>query len=138
MYSRKIDLCIKKYAISLSASKSYTDCLKAEIELNSIAGRFKGPPLPNLYINCFGVIPKSTPGKRRLITDLPYLQRSSVNAKGICRITYKGIQKAINKIVRLGMGALMAKLGLCRAYRCFHICESDRYLLEMYWKEIIM
>ena len=40
-----------------------SDYLKAEIELNSIACPFKEPPLPNLHINHFGIIPRSAPGK---------------------------------------------------------------------------
>ena len=36
--------------------------------------------------------------------------------------------------MRLGRGALMAKFDLKGAYRCFPICELDRYLLGMYWE----
>ena len=36
--------------------------------------------------------------------------------------------------MRLSRGALMAKFDLSRAYLCFPICESDRYILGMYWE----
>ena len=48
----------------------------------------------------------------------------SVNEEDIQKITCKGIQKAINKIMRLGRGTLIAKFDLSRAYCCFPICES--------------
>ena len=97
----------------------------------------KEPSLPNLHISRFGVIPKSTPGKLRLLTDLSYRQGSSINNRipmELCCITCKGIQEAIDKIMRFGRGALMAKFDVSRKYRCFPICESVRYLLEMYWE----
>ena len=57
--------------------------------------------MPNLHIDRFGVTPKSTLGKWRLITDLSYPQGSSFNdgiPKELCRINCKGIQEAIDKI----------------------------------------
>ena len=101
----------------------------------------KEPPLPNLHINRFGVIPKSTLGKLRLLTDLAYRQGSSVNdsiPKELCCITCKGIQEAIDKIMRLGRGALLAKFDLSRVCRCFPICESTGTYLKCIGNEIIM
>ena len=71
-------------------TKVISDYLKAEIEVNSIAGPFNEPPLPNLHINRFGIIPRSAPGKWQLITDLSYPQGSSVNdgiPKELCLVT---------------------------------------------------
>ena len=59
-------------------SKVISDYLKAEIEVNSIAGPFKEPLMLSLHINRFSAIPRSTPGKWLLITDLSYLQGLSV------------------------------------------------------------
>lgn len=41
------------------------------VSLGRVAGPFTSPPLPNLHISSFGVIPKrGQPGKWRLIVDL--------------------------------------------------------------------
>ena len=53
--------------------------LKEEINMGSIAGPFTDPPIQDLHINRFGVIPKSAPGKWRLITDLSFPVDGSVN-----------------------------------------------------------
>ena len=44
-----------------------------------MAGPFGSLPFAELQINCFGVIPKSTLGKWRLITDLSFPPEQSVN-----------------------------------------------------------
>ena len=41
--------------------------LTEELKYGSIAGPFESSPIKNLQINRFGVIPKSTPGKWRLV-----------------------------------------------------------------------
>ena len=66
---------------------------------------------------------------------LCYVFWSQVEYGIVCFIYYKGIQEAIDKIMQLDRGALMAKFDLSGpVYRCFPICESDRYFLEMYWE----
>ena len=53
--------------------------LADELEAGAIAGPFLEPPFTGTHINRFGVIPKSTPGKWRLITDLSFPKGKSVN-----------------------------------------------------------
>lgn len=67
--------CVSAYQ-KLEVINAY---IKEEIRYGTIAGPFDNPPIDNLVINRFGVIPKSTPGKWRLITDLSYPLRGSVN-----------------------------------------------------------
>ena len=113
--------------------------IKEEISFGSIAGPFKEAPFKNIHINRFGVIPKSTPGKWRLITDLSCPPGASVNdgiPSDVTHIYCKGIQTAIDKVMRYGKGALMAKFDFKRAYRAFPIRECDRYLLGMFWKDL--
>ena len=111
--------------------------LQNEISLLSIVGPFESPPFPNLHINRFGVIPKSTPGKRSLITDLSFPHGNSVNdgtAEELCHTRCPSIKSAVKKIIKYGKGALMAKFDLSRAYCNIPICEQDRKLLGMRWK----
>lgn len=47
------------------------DYLANEVSLHRVVGLFASPPLPNLHISSFGVIPKrGQPAKWRLIVDL--------------------------------------------------------------------
>ena len=83
-----------------------------EVMLGRVAGPFPSPPLPNLHISSFGVIPKKgQPGKWRLIVDLSSPGGSSVN-DGIdpqeFTLQYIRLDEVIRMVSRYGPGALMA------------------------------
>ena len=128
----------RKNCPSASAQSQVIDeYLKEEILHHSIAGPFRCPPIMNLHINRFGVIPKSTPGKWRLITDLSFPLDGSVNSlipDSAAQVRYIGIQEAIDKLIFLGAGALMAKFDIRRAYRLLPIRTADRVFLGMRWR----
>ena len=68
-----------------------------------------------MQVSPFGVIPKSEPGKWRLIIDLSSPMGGSVNdgiSKEWCSLKYMTIDDVANRVVRLGRGALMAKFDL--------------------------
>ena len=78
------------------------------------SGRVIGPlPLhsvPQLHISSFGVIPKKTPGKWRLIVDLSAPEGSSVNDgvdEKYCSLHYISVDNAAEAIVANGRGALL-------------------------------
>ncbi len=111
--------------------------LKEEMQFGAIAGPFQSSPIEGLIINRFGVIPKTTPGKWRLITDLSYPHGESVNdliADEEAAVCYEGIPNAISNIMRLGKAAFMAKFDLRRAYRILPVREMDRKFLGMKWR----
>ena len=55
--------------------------LANEVSRGRVAGPFNSPPLPNLQVSSFGVIPKQgQPGKWRLIVDLSSPEGSSINS----------------------------------------------------------
>ena len=100
--------------------------------------RFASPPLGNLHINRFGVIPKSIPGKWRLKADLSFPQENSVNSRisdEYARVSYVGVPAAESKIMALGKGVLMAKFDLRRAYRLLPVHVEDRHFLGMRWRD---
>ena len=108
-----------------------------ELSFNSIAGPFDSPPCEAQHVNRFGVIPKSTPGKFRLITDLSFPRGGSVNdliPDSEAAVSYVGIPEAISSIMQLGPGTLLAKFDIQRAYRLLPVCPAQRYLLGMCWK----
>ena len=91
---------------------------------------------PDIIDNYLIVIPKSEPGKWRLITDLSFPRKGSVNG-GISdknsSVSYVGILDAISKVLNLGRGAVMAKFDIKRAYRLLPIHHEDRRFLGMKW-----
>ena len=103
-----------------------------------MAGPFESPPVPNLQVSSFGVIPKKgQPGKWRLIVDLSSPGGASVN-DGInpddFTLHYITVDQIIRLVSRLGKGALMAKFDVESAYRNVPVHPSDRYLLGMKWR----
>ena len=61
-------------------------------EVSGIFGPFPKGAIPNLQINCMGVVPKGhTPGKWRMITDLSFPDGASVNDRKdpqLCSLQY--------------------------------------------------
>ena len=103
------------------------------------AGRIVGPlPLQEfsfVQISPFGVIPKSTPGKWRLILDLSSPHGKSVNDeidKRLCSLTYTKVDEVANYVLQKGRGTLLAKI---EAYRIVPVHPQDRVLLGMRWDE---
>eukprot|EP00795_Rhopilema_esculentum_P014765 gene14765-5872_t len=95
------------------------------------------PPYSDLHVNRFGVIPKSTPGTFRLITDLSFPPCCSVNdliPDSQAEVSYTGIPEAIDLIMPLGKGALLAKFDIRRAYRLLPVKSQQRHMLGMQWQ----
>ena len=112
--------------------------LANEVSRGRVAGPFNSPPLPNLQVSSFGVIPKrGQPGKWRLIVDLSSPEGSSVN-DGInaeeFTLHYITVDQIIHLVSQFGRGALMAKFDVESAYRNVPVHPSDRYLLGMKWR----
>jgi len=114
--------------------------LANEVALGRVAGPFHSPPLPNLHINSFGVIPKKgQPNKWRLILDMSSPLGSSVN-KGInpndYPLQYIRVNDNIKMVSKFGQGAHMAKFDVEAAYRNLAVHPSDRYLIGMKWRSM--
>ena len=103
-----------------------------------LLGPYDRSRFPYVHISPFGVIPKSEPGKWRLILDLSSPVGSSVNDgidKELCSLSYMSIDDVAARVVRLGRGALMAKFDLKSAYWNIPVHPDDRWLLGMVWEE---
>lgn len=114
--------------------------LANEVALGRVAGPFHSPPLPNLHINSFGVIPKKgQPNKWRLILDMSSPLGSSVN-EGInpndYPLQYIRVDDIIKMVSKFGQGALMAKFDVEAAYRNLAVHPTDRYLIGMNWRSM--
>ena len=79
--------------------------LDKELKLGRIAGPFKDPPLHNLRVSPLGLVPKSTPGKFRLIHHLSWPDQSSVNdgiEPSLCKVRYTSFDEAVKRIAGFG------------------------------------
>ena len=78
--ARKLKHARKNKPSAFQNPKVIDDYLATEVAHGRVAGPFPSPPLPNLQVSSFGVIPKKgQPGKWRLIVDLSSPHGSSVN-----------------------------------------------------------
>ena len=112
--------------------------LQAECAQGRVLGPLPPPPIPELHISRFGVIPKrSQPGKWRLIVDLSAPDEHSVNAgipTELCSLRYPSLDAAARLIMTQGRGALMSKLDIKEAYRMVPVHPDDWFLLGMRWR----
>ena len=108
------------------------------MELDRVAGPFSIPPIPNLHISRFGIIPKKyQPGKWRLILDLSSPVGDIVNGgipKESFSVQYMKGDYVINGIMSLGRGSLLAKFDVESAYCNVPVHSDDRHLLGMKWR----
>ena len=100
-----------------------------------------GPLARELWEGCqisrIGVIPKGhIPGRWRLITELSSPENASVNdgiPSELCSLHYTLVERVATAAMRLGCGALLAKLDVKSAYRLIPVHPSDRPLLGIEW-----
>ena len=113
--------------------------LQTELASGRIVGPFLPHQLKGAQVSSFGVIPKANqPGKWRLILDLSSPYQQSVNdgiPRELCSMRYVTIDDAVEKILSVGQGCLLAKLDVEHAYRNIPVHPDDRPLLAMRWKE---
>ena len=103
--------------------------LQTEVGNGRVAGPFPSPPLSNLHISGFGVIPKrNQEDKWLLILDLSSPTGNSVNdgiPKDKFSVQYMHVDDIINTVMELGKGALIAKFDIQNAYRIVPIHPDD-------------
>ena len=86
----------------------------------------------------FGVIPKrGQPNQWRLILDSSYPPGNSINdgvQQALSSLRYVSVDDAVQQILQLGRGTLLAKVDVKHAYRNVPIHPDDRHLLGMAWR----
>ena len=116
------------------------DYLATELAAGRTVGPFEPHELPNGQVSRFGAIPKANqPGKWRLmIVDLSSPNGYSVNdgiAPELCSLKYASVDQAVENILGLGQGTLLAKVDVEHAYRNIPVHPDDRILLAMRWND---
>ena len=134
---------LKSSKKNLEGALSHPDVVQHYLRTEVNMGRLIGP-LDNAYklvthISRFGVIPKShQPNKWRLIVDLSHPVGLSVNdsiPKNLSSIVYITIDTAIQEILWLGKGTMLAKIDVKSAFRLMPVHPMDRHLLGMSWTD---
>ena len=135
-YSRSCHQASRNMSLATTQPAVVRDYLSIECAAGRVLGPFPSDFLPNVHISRFGVIPKKSPGKWRLIIDLSSPEGFSVNDcvyERYCSMRYVSVDDAVRLVLAKGPGALMAKIYIKSAYRNIPIHPDDRWLLGMVW-----
>ena len=111
--------------------------LLTKVSAEHILGPLDPAEYPQVHTSQFGVIPKSTPGKRRLIVDMCSPNEASVTdgiKESLCSLSYVTIMDAAKGVAAFGRGSLMAKVDIRNTYRVVPVHLEDRWLMGMTWK----
>ena len=127
----------KKF-ISSHNLEQLTSKLNVELEQRRILGPYDSLPTDSLVISPLYVIPKSTPGKFRLIHDLSYPKGNSVNDHindERKSVVYCSLLEVAEVILKSPEQLYMAKVDLRDAYRIVPIHKDDWKYLGMRYKD---
>ena len=135
--------CLKPAPNNMRSAHDHLSVVSEYLAEETALGRMLGPfdrstCLCPLQINRFGVIPKGhDQGKWRLITDLSFPPRHSVNDgidPTLCSLLYSTVDEVAGLVARFGPGSLLAKIDIESAYRLIPVHPHDRPLLGMQWE----
>lgn len=129
----------KNHKSVLDNREKVYDKLCHELLKGRIAGPFKSPPFTNLVCSPLGLVPKSIPGKFRLIHDLSYPKGHSVNSlipSENSVVRYDNIDTVIQLVRHFGKNALMSKCDVEDAFRIICLHPADYYLLGFTWNNL--
>ena len=126
------------------STSEHPQVVRDYLALECAAGRVLGPlpveEFPQVQLSPLGVIPKKSPGKWRLITDLSSPEGHSVNdgiPSAVCSLNYVTIDDAAKAVIVKGAGALLAKVDIQSAYRLVPVHPDDRWLLGTIWENAL-
>lgn len=131
----------KNMASAILHPKVVEEYIANEVSLSRVAGPYRKHMIKGGQISRFGVIPKHNKMDAwRLIVDMSHPEGKSVNdgiTKSLCSLQYVTIEDAINQVLKLGQGSLLAKVDIKSAFRLLPVHPADRHLLQMAWDDSI-
>ena len=137
-YGKKCEPVRANMKSALSHPEPLSDYLTGECLAERVVGPLPQSAIRPLQVSRLGVIPKSTPGKWRVILDLSSPEGKSVNdgvPSELCHLQLASVDDAIQHIVAAGPQAQLAKLDIAQAYRNIPVHPQDRWLLGMEWQQ---
>lgn len=126
----------KNHSSALKHSNVIQDHIRKGLSLKRIAGPYATPPYSQFVSSPLGVVPKSEPGKFRVIHDLSYPKENSVNSyipKEYSTVQYDTIDLIIQLVQKYGKNCLMAKTDIEDAFRIIPVNPADYHLLGFSW-----
>ena len=102
---------------NMSSALERPEVIREYLATECSEGRVLGPldpaKFPQIHTSRFGVIPKGSTGRWRLIVDMSSPEGGSVNDRipeELCSLSYVGIKDAARATLDRGRGAMMAKV----------------------------
>ena len=111
--------------------------LAKELALGRIAGPFLSPPFVNYQSSPLGIVPKKEPNDFRIIHDLSYPDRNSINdyiPKHFTTVRYETLDQVITLLSQFGRGALIGKTDIEDAFRTIPLHPSCYHLFGFTWE----
>ena len=112
--------------------------LQQQVAAGFMMGPFEPQECSGVVTSSVGVVPKSTPGKFRVIVDLSRPEGASVNdqlLRELTHVAYSSIEDASLAMHALGQGAQLAKIDIRDAYRIIPVHPEDRPFLALSWQD---
>lgn len=137
-YSRECQASKRNMLSAEERAEVVGEYLQTEVTAGRILGPFDPADYPQIHTSRFGVIPKSTPGRWRLIVDMSSPEGVSVNdgiSESLCSLSYVTILEGAKGVTAHGRGSLMAKVDIHNAYRMVPVHPEDRWLMGMTWRK---
>ena len=101
-----------------------------------ILGPLTPVAFPQVRASHFGVIPKGSTSKWRLILDMSSPKGMSINdgsQEVLCSLSYVSVEDAAKGVMAKGRSVLLAKVNVKSAYRNVPKHPDDRWLTGMLW-----
>ena len=117
---------LENISVALENISVATEMIHVEQNMGRIAGPFIS------VISPLGLIPKSEPGKFRVIHDLSFPKGDSVNSgipKESCSVSYEDYDYLISLLTSVGQGCFITKADIKAAFRIIPVHPSDYHLL---------
>ena len=99
-----------------------------------VLGPFRVPPFKTYAVSPLGLVPKKDSDEYRLIHDLSYPKKASVNSfipSHFTAVKYETLDLVMNLFVGAGKNALIAETDIESAYRIVPVHPSSIHLLGM-------
>ena len=137
-YTRSVKA--NRRSLNMLSANEHPQVIREYLAEECSEGRVIGPlppaQFPDTHTSRFGVIPKGSTGKWRLIVDMSAPEGTSVNdgiSESLTSLSYVGVKDAARLITTQGRGALLVKVDVKSAYRNIPIHPDDRWLTGMLW-----
>ena len=111
--------------------------LRHQVAAGYMMDPFDPQKCSGVVTSSIGVVPKSTPGKFRVIVDLSRPEGASVNDqlhRELTHVAYSSIEDASLAMHALGQGAQLAKIDIRDAYRIIPVHPEERPFLALSWE----